>query len=83
MREFWVASGHHLTRREPVTGDEHFEPVALKQNAHPFAHRLLIVNDQDAERLVHDAREAWRTGGNVTRNVVPWPGVLCTVMAPP
>ena len=60
------------------TCHEHLEAVSLKQNAHPFTHRLLIINDQHAESLVHDAREAWRTGGNVTRKVVPCPGCECT-----
>ena len=37
-----------LARRDAVLGGQHFEAVALKQQPHPLAHRLLVVGDQDA-----------------------------------
>ena len=43
--------GDQVARRNAVLGDQHLEAVALEQQPHPLAHRLLVVGDQNA-RLV-------------------------------
>ena len=89
-----VLGGHQLARLQAVFGDQHVEPIALEQQAHPLAHRLLIVGDQDTrfvgarhgERwLPHDAclEETSTDSGNETRNSVPLPTVDLTSMWPP
>ena len=39
-----------VARRDAVLGHQHLEAVALKQDAHPLAHRLFVVDDEDARR---------------------------------
>ncbi len=53
-----VFAADQVARGESIVGNRHLEPIALEQDAHPLAHRLLIVDNQDAQRFVHG----------------PWPG---------
>jgi hypothetical protein len=39
---------HDLTRDLPILRNQHFIAVALKENAQPLPHRLLIVGNQNA-----------------------------------
>ena len=45
----------------PSSATMHVEAVALEQDAHPLAHRLFVVDDEDAQRLAI-AADAGRLG---------------------
>ena len=46
-----VLARDQFARDHAVFGGQHLEPVALEQQPHPLAHRLLVVGDQDARLL--------------------------------
>ena len=46
-----IFAGDQVAGRDAVLGGQHLEAVALKQQPHPLAHRLLVVGDQDARLL--------------------------------
>ena len=60
-----VLAADQLAGRDAVLGDEHVEAVALEQDAHPLAHRLLVVHDQDARDAARRGATGvcgWRAG---------------------
>ena len=71
-----VLARHEIARHDAVLGGEHFEPVALEQQPHPFAHRLLVVGDQDARLLGR------RFPDRLRDSRLPAPGFFMTPGAP-
>ena len=50
-----VLAADEISRDHAVFGHEHVEALPLKQDAHPFAHRLLVVHNQDARGVATDS----------------------------